>query len=111
VISTRLGDPADEIAYLFDQNALSEPQRQAFWDGYRHTAGTSLWLAHVVERVDWWEPVTLLGSALWWVERWVRRAEVDILGGVDPAVPRESGYYLDHVVRRLTRLEKFVAPL
>ena len=25
---TRLGDPADEIAYLFDQNALTEPQRQ-----------------------------------------------------------------------------------
>jgi aminoglycoside phosphotransferase (APT) family kinase protein len=93
---TRLGDPADEIAYLFDQNALSEPQRQAFWDGYR--AGPQ-----IRGRVAWWEPVTLLGSTLWWVERWVRRA------AADPAVPREPGYYFDHVMRRLERLEKLIA--
>jgi len=107
---TRLGDPADEIAYLFDQNALTEPQRQAFWDGYRPSVSTQLRLAHVIDRVDWWEPVTLLGSALWWVERWVRRTELDTIGAVDPAVPRELGYYLDHVIRRLVRLEKLVAP-
>lgn len=107
---TRLGDPADEIAYLFDQNALTEPQRQAFWDGYRQSVSTQLRLAHVIDRVDWWEPVTLLGSALWWVERWVRRTELDIVGAVDPAAPREPGYYFDHVIRRLVRLEKLVAP-
>jgi thiamine kinase-like enzyme len=105
---TRLGDPADEIAYLFDQNALTERQRQAFWDGYRHHLSTQLQVAHVIDRVDWWEPVTLLGSTLWWVERWVRRTELDTAGGVDPAVPREPGYYLDHVTRRLVRLEKLL---
>jgi aminoglycoside phosphotransferase (APT) family kinase protein len=103
---TRLGDPADEIAYLFDQNALTEPQRQAFWDGYRQSVSSQSRLGHVIDRVDWWEPVTLLGSALWWVERWVRRTELDIIGAVDPAVPREPAYYFDHVIRRLVRLEK-----
>jgi aminoglycoside phosphotransferase (APT) family kinase protein len=102
---TRLGDPADEIAYLFDQNALTELQRKAFWDGYRHGSTTQRRLDHVIDRVDWWEPVTLLGSALWWVERWVRRTELDAVGAVDPALPRERGYYLDNVIRRLVRLE------
>jgi thiamine kinase-like enzyme len=107
---TRLGDPADEIAYLFDQNGLTEPQRQAFWDGYQRSLSTHVWLASVIDRVGWWEPVTLLGSALWWVERWVRRTEGDTVGAIDPAAPREPGYYLDQVVRRLVRLEKLVAP-
>jgi aminoglycoside phosphotransferase (APT) family kinase protein len=107
---TRLGDPADEIAYLFDQNALTEPQRQAFWDGYRQSVTSEVRLAHVIDRVEWWEPLTLLGSALWWVERWVRRTELDTVGTVDPAVPREPGYYLDHVTGRLARLEKLLAP-
>jgi aminoglycoside phosphotransferase (APT) family kinase protein len=102
---TRLGDPADEIAYLFDQNALTEAQRQAFWDGYRQSVSSQERLAHVIDRVDWWEPVTLLGSALWWAERWVRRTELDAVGTVDPALAREPGYYLDHVTSRLARLE------
>ena len=32
---TRLGDPADEIAYVFDQNGLTARQRDEFWRGYR----------------------------------------------------------------------------
>ena len=107
---TRLGDPADEIAYLFDQNALTEPQRQAFWGGYRQGVSDQSRLAHVIDRVDWWEPVTLLGSALWWVERWVRRTELDAAGAADPSVTREPRYYLDHVTSRLARLEKLVPP-
>jgi aminoglycoside phosphotransferase (APT) family kinase protein len=107
---TRLGDPADEIAYLFDQNALTEPQRQAFWDGYRRSVSTPSRLPLVMDRVDWWEPVTLLGSALWWVERWVRRTERDTIGAADPAVHREPDYYFDHVMRRLARLKNLVAP-
>jgi aminoglycoside phosphotransferase (APT) family kinase protein len=106
---TRLGDPADEIAYLFDQNALTEPQRQTFWDGYRRNVSTPSRLSHVRDRVDWWEPVTLLGSALWWVERWVRRTERDTTGAADPAVHREPDYYFDHVMRRVARLKNLVA--
>ncbi|MGI5229356.1 phosphotransferase [Actinoallomurus sp. CA-142502] len=103
---TRLGDPADELAYTFDQNALTPSQRRAFWDGYRHGMDSRSRLASIIERVNWWEPVTLLGSALWWVERWVRRTE----GNADPGVPREPGYYLGHVISRIDRLDTLVSP-
>jgi aminoglycoside phosphotransferase (APT) family kinase protein len=102
---TRLGDPADEIAYLFDQNALTGPQRQAFWDGYDHGSR----LAQIVERVEWWEPLTLLGSTLWWVERWVRRTEHGTRSPIDPALAREPDYYLAKVTRRAERLERLLA--
>lgn len=102
---TRLGDPADEIAYTFDQNAFTPSQRQAFWDGYRQGTDDQSQKDHVVERVDWWEPVTLLGSALWWVERWVRRTELDVEGRSDSALPRRPSYYSDHIVSRTDRLE------
>jgi aminoglycoside phosphotransferase (APT) family kinase protein len=102
---TRLGDPADEIAYLLDQNGLTPPRRQAFWRGYRESSGSQVRVAHVARRVDWWERLTLLGSTLWWVERWVRRAA----GEADPAVPREQDYYFGHIVSRLDRLDDLLA--
>lgn len=102
---SRLGDPSDEVGYLFDQNGLDAPQREAFWRGYQARISSEMRLTHVIERVNWWEPLTLLGSTLWWVERWVRRTEAVAAGTVDPAVPREAGYYFDQVVRRLDRLE------
>jgi thiamine kinase-like enzyme len=105
----RLGDPADEIAYLFDQNALTERHREAFWIGYQRGLATQSHLVHVIDRVNWWEPLTLLGSTLWWVERWVRRTERDTVSALDPAVAREPDYYLDRVMRRLIRLEKLLA--
>lgn len=111
---TRLGDPADELAYTFDQNELTPSQRRAFWDGYRqgvdehgadeHSADGRV-PGHVAARAEWWEPVTLLGSTLWWVERWVRRVEQP----GDPGVPRAAEYYLDHVMRRIDRLESLQA--
>jgi aminoglycoside phosphotransferase (APT) family kinase protein len=108
---TRLGDPADELAYTFDQNALTPSQRRAFWEGYQHGAdGPSPQSAHVVERTAWWEPVTLLGSALWWVERWVRRTELDARGESDPEVPRAPDYYFAHAAGRIDRLETLLAP-
>jgi len=106
---TRLGDPADEIAYLLDQNGLTAPRRQAFWGGYRASTSDHAHLPHVARRVDWWERLTLLGSTLWWAERWVRRAEADAAGVADPAVPRDPGYYSDHVIRRLDRLDQLLA--
>lgn len=107
---TRLGDPADELAYTFDQNALTASQRRAFWDGYRHGMDGRSRPAPIIERVGWWEPVTLLGSALWWVERWVRRTELDTGGTADPGVPREAGYYFGHVISRMDRLDALVRP-
>jgi hypothetical protein len=46
-----------------------------------------------------------MGSALWWVERWVRRTELDAEGKADPGVPREPSYYFGHVVSRIDRLD------
>lgn len=102
---TRLGDPADEIAYTFDQNTLTESQQRAFWAGYRQTIDGRLQVDNIMSRANWWLPVTLLGSALWWAERWVRRTEVNEAGESNPALSREPPYYLDHVTARVQRLQ------
>jgi aminoglycoside phosphotransferase (APT) family kinase protein len=107
---SRLGDPADEIAYAFDQNALTRSQRAAFWAGYADGLGDQSGKASVAERVGWWEPVTLLGSTLWWVERWVRRNRLESGGHEDAGVPREPAYYLERVTRRIDRLETLLGP-
>jgi aminoglycoside phosphotransferase (APT) family kinase protein len=101
----RLGDPSDEIAYLFDQNSLDTVHREAFWCGYRTRVSSELSLASVIERVGWWEGLTLLGSTLWWVERFVRRTEFRAAGTIDPNVPKDPDHYLDQAVRRLDRLD------
>lgn len=101
----RLGDPSDEIAYLFDQNGLTATHRDAFMRGYRSCARSDAALAATMDRVEWWEPLTLLGSTLWWAERFVRRAEAHTAGTDDPAAPKEPEYYLDRVRSRLHRLE------
>ena len=98
----RLGDPADELAYLFDQNGLTALQREAFWAGYQDSS------TEVAQRVTCWEPVTLLGSALWWVERWVRRTDADAVGRADAVAPREPTYYLDRILRRVDRLDRLM---
>jgi aminoglycoside phosphotransferase (APT) family kinase protein len=101
---TRLGDPADDVAYIFGQHGLGAEQRQAFWSGYRRWVRESA-LDRIVARARLWEPVILLGSALWWLERWSARAGVDDVGGVDPSVPKPQSYYLEQAVRRLERFE------
>jgi thiamine kinase-like enzyme len=106
---TRLGDAADELAYVFDQNLLTASQRQAFWEGYRQTAPADARLDSIAQRVKWWEPMTLVGSALWWVERWIRRTELEASGAADDRVGRDAGYYLDHISRRLARLPTLMA--
>lgn len=69
-----VGDAADEIAYTFNSNDRSEQQRQIFWRGYRDGRGRHPH-ADVAQRVRWWEPVTVLGSAFFWVELWAQRAD------------------------------------
>jgi len=99
----RVGDPADEIAYLFDQNALAPAQRDGFWLGYLEPSDDQSAIRNLHERVGWWEPVTLLGSTLWWVERWVRRIEAAAAGRLDPGARREETYYSSEVRRRRER--------
>jgi Ser/Thr protein kinase RdoA (MazF antagonist) len=107
----RVGDPADELAYTFDQNGLTTGQRASFWRGYRAGVPSPERLAHIADRVSWWEPVTLLGSTLWWTERWVRRIDADAARTSDPAAPKTAAYYADRATSRLTRLEGLTRPL
>ena len=106
----RLGDPADDVAYIFGQHGLAASQRQAFWSGYRRW-GPPPALNRIAGRARLWEPVILLGSALWWLERWSARANVDDAGGCDPSVPKPQSYYLEQAVGRLDRFETAVGLL
>jgi aminoglycoside phosphotransferase (APT) family kinase protein len=100
----RLGDPADEVAYLFTQNALSGAQEDAFWAGYSDGLGPAQ-VSQVAGRVRWWRPITLLGSVLWWLDAWSRTEAARSVGRTDPSLPQEPGYYLDRAVRRLDWFE------
>lgn len=105
----RLGDPADEIAYVFDQSELSARQRAAFWAGYRERSSIGRSVSDIAGRVAWWEPVTLLGSTMWWVQRWMWRETARAAARPDLAVPRGRDYYRQQVVRRLDRLDRLLA--
>lgn len=107
---SRVGDRADEVAYLFDQSGLTSAQRDAFWRGYRRQLPELTGL-DVIERVGWWEPLTLLGSTLWWIERWIRRLDADTAGALDPAAPREPDYYIENARTRADRLETLIQVL
>lgn len=99
----RIGDPADEIGYVFGQNALHPDQREGFWRGYG--AGLeSASLACLVERAASWEPLTLFASALYWVDLWSRRVRAEASRSVDSSAPKEPGYYLDYATRYLDRI-------
>ncbi len=106
----RMGDAADEIAYIFDQNGLSDPHRKAFWRGYREGRGPEH-STQLVERVSWWEPATELGSAFFWVELWSRRATAQQTGAVDPFTPKEQKYYGGQTMHRLQRAETLLDAL
>lgn len=99
----RIGDPADEIGYVFGQNALRPDQREGFWRGYGRGLEPAS-LARVVERAASWEPLTLFGSALYWVDLWSRRVRADASSSVDSSAPKEPSYYLDHATRYLDRI-------
>jgi hypothetical protein len=62
------------------------------------------WLEPIIDRVRTWEPVTLLGSALWWLEHWSVRFQADRAGLDDPRTPRPASYYLQNAEHRLDRL-------
>ena len=93
----RLGDAADEVAYAFTQNGLDGDQRAAFWSGYERHAPEPV-ASSIAEDLAWWEPVTIVGSALWWIDRWARRAEAGDGGDGQHAD-------LDEALRLLDRLE------
>jgi aminoglycoside phosphotransferase (APT) family kinase protein len=101
----RIGDAADEIGYLFGQNALRRPQRDAFWRGYGDGLDHES-VARIAARAATWEPLTLFGSALFWIELWSRRIRAEASGTVDPSAPKEPGYYVDFAARYLSRCDR-----
>lgn len=103
----RIGDAADEVAYVFNQNDCTEAQRRAFWRGYRDVAGRHVQL-DVAERVRWWEPVTVLGSACFWAELWAQRADIDTVGRADSSSLKGQDYYRERTLPRLERVEKLL---
>ena len=99
----RFGDPADEVAYLFTQNDLNQSQRAAFWRGYGH-AMTASTLGDLMDRVRRWEPMTLLGSIMWWIDAWSRaEAALPVTSG---SLPRTADYYLLQALDRLDRFDR-----
>lgn len=98
----RLGDPADEIAYLFTQNALSESQRDAFWRDYSEGLADAR-ARSIAHRIRLWEPITLVGSVLWWLEAWSRADRAGVTGQTDGSPARVPGYYLEQAIARLDR--------
>jgi hypothetical protein len=108
--SDAMGRPSEAVTAVtpFEDGNRHAVHRVSFRDASEGMDSRSR-LAHIIERVNWWEPVTLLGSALWWVERWVRRTELDTEGKADPGVSREPGYYFGHVISRIDRLDTLVS--
>jgi aminoglycoside phosphotransferase (APT) family kinase protein len=98
----RLGDPADEIAYLFTQNALDEPRQESFWRGYSQRRPDDR-VRSIARRVRFWEPITLLGSVLWWLDAWSRAEASGTEGHDESTLAREPDYYLAQAVARLDR--------
>jgi thiamine kinase-like enzyme len=100
----RVGDPADEVGYLFTQNTLSDADRAAFWRGYG-AAISAPRLDQIIHRVGLWEPMTLLGSVMWWLDAW-SRLETPATAQGDPTPPRTAGYYLQQAMERLDRFDQ-----
>lgn len=105
----RIGDPADEIAYTFAQCEASTQQREAFWLGYEAAAGLmQSTLALTMRRISWWEPLTLLGSAMYWNGHWTRRAGADLAGTPCSTSPKDQSYYARKTVEKLDQLHVLV---
>jgi aminoglycoside phosphotransferase (APT) family kinase protein len=106
----RLGDPADEVAYVFTQNALTDLQQDAFWRGYVEPSAPRS-LPDLTERVRYWMPITLLGSILWWLEAWSRAEAATADEQLEMSLLRGPDYYLDEASERLERFQYSPGPV
>ena len=99
----RLGDPAEEVAFIFTENQLTEADRARFWEGYARTRGSRA--GPVGQRVATWEPVTMFGSAMWWLDRYCLKLRARRTGVPNAVVPRALSYYRKVAVSMLRRFE------
>ncbi|WP_016698317.1 phosphotransferase family protein [Actinoalloteichus spitiensis] len=70
----RVGDPAEDVAYLFGESSVAPAARSAFWRGYASRSSREV-VEAVRARAGVWEPVVLLASAVWWWDRYTRLVE------------------------------------
>jgi aminoglycoside phosphotransferase (APT) family kinase protein len=84
----RLGDPAEDLAYLFFENQLDSRERGAILHGYGQCGD-------IERRVGVWEAVVAMGSIAWWLDRYVKasRAHSDL--------PSAPDYYLSAARERV----------
>ena len=99
----RLGDAAEEVAYIFTENTLSKSGRVAFWNGYSDARGVGA--DSVARRVTVWEPIVLFGSAMWWLDRYARKLNALRSSMPNSLVPRALSYYRAQALQRLRRFE------
>jgi aminoglycoside phosphotransferase (APT) family kinase protein len=100
----RLGDPADEIAYTFMDNRSDRPQRDALLRGYRAFSADAT-SRPIEARIKTWGPVNLLGSAMWWIERYLMVRRADQAAGKEHSSRRPADQYLRGALDRLDRFE------
>jgi hypothetical protein len=58
-----------------------------------------------MRRIAWWEPLTLLGSVIYWNGHWTRRASADLVGTPCSKSPKDESYYAGKMVERLDQLQ------
>ena len=67
----RIGDPAEELAYIASEADLDDRQREYLWGGYSATRPDAD-LDGIRLRMDGWGPIVAMASIRWWLDRVVR---------------------------------------
>ena len=68
---TRIGDPAEELAYIVSEAELNDLQQEHLWRGYSATRPDAD-LDGVRLRMEGWGPIVAIASIRWWLDRVVR---------------------------------------
>ena len=68
---TRIGDPAEELAYIVSEADLSDFQQEHVWRGYSATRPDAD-LDGIRIRMAYWGPIVAIASIRWWLDRVVR---------------------------------------
>ena len=68
---TRIGDPAEELAYIVSEANLSDIQQEHLWRGYSATRPDAD-LDGIRLRMAYWGPIVAIASIRWWLDRVVR---------------------------------------
>ena len=71
----RLGDPAEEVAYVLTENRLDARRGDAFLEGYAGALRRPV--EPVLRRVAAWRSPTAVASAGWWLDRLLRMRSDD----------------------------------